>query len=172
MTFLSFFVKMFKKLKSQIFKSFLLMLLIFTSVGFFYTFLFQIDPAIFLEIKIPLKKTVMNYIALFLLLGVTNPWLEEWFWRVFLVRFYPKTELWRLFATLHYASYHFFVLLFLTKEWILALIGFLGIFVLGRFFLFLRMKFGFMVSGMTHMASDICVVAMVIIILNNEFFNF
>ena len=176
MSFRTFFLNIFRNLKGQIVKSFFLMALIFVSVSLAYSILFQLDPEIFLEIKIPLKKSFMNYLALFLLLGVSNPWLEEWFWRVFLVRFYPNSEFWRLFATFNYACYHFFVLLFLTKQWTLALAGFLGIFCMGRFFLFLRMKFGFLVSGMTHMASDMCVVALAIINLNNEeiqeFFDF
>lgn len=164
----SFSPKIMKYLRGQILKSLGLVLFIFLLVGYTYYFLYQIDPSLFLSIQIPLIPSFLNYLVVGLLLAGTNPWLEEWFWRVFLVRFYPDTEFWRLVCTFHYAIYHFFVLIALTKDWILSVMGLIGIFIMGRFFLWLRMNAGFMVSGMTHMASDICVVVMAIINLENR----
>lgn len=164
----TFIPKIFKRLRGQLFKSFALTLLIFIIVACFYVIMFRLRPDLFLSIKIPLELSVLNYISVSLLLGVTNPWLEEWFWRIFLPRFYPNTEFWRLFTTFHYAIYHFFVIYFLTNNWILSILGFGGIFVMGRFFLYLRMKSGFLVSGVTHMASDICVVVIAFINLNYQ----
>jgi len=64
-----------------------------------------------LEIKIPLKNN--SYL---LLLGVINPWFEEWFWRVILARFLTW-KFGRIFA-LDFALclLPFSVLLFLTRK--------------------------------------------------------
>ena len=165
MKFGAFFLNLCQNPKGQFLKSLILTILIFSSVGFFYIILFQLDPTLFLSINIPVSPNIFSYIAVTFLLGFTNPWLEEWFWRVFFIRFFPETEFWRIIATFHYAIYHFFVLIILLDDWILAFLGFMGIFILGRFFLFLKMRYGFMVSGITHMASDIsCLIIMFIII--------
>lgn len=163
-----FYPKLLINLRGQMIRGLALTLLIFISVGVFYCLLFHFFSELFLSIQIPISATNSNYIAITLLLGFSNPWLEEWFWRVFLIKFYPNTEFWRLYTTFHYASYHWFVLFFLTKDWGLSFLGFVGIFFMGRLFLFLRMNAGFLAGGVTHMASDISVVIILFIVLNYQ----
>ena len=161
----AFFSSLFNNIKGQFMRSSLIIVLIFSAVGLVYYVIYNVYPEIFLMIHIPFADNMLNYISLIVLLGFSNPWLEEWFWRVFLIRFYPDTELWRMVTTFHYAIYHLFVLFFLFHEWILSFLGFLGIFIFGRFFLFLNSKYGFIVSGMTHMTCNISVVVMAFVVI-------
>ena len=61
------------------------------------------------------KPELWSLILCAIFLCLTNPFLEELFWRSFLYKFYEHTERNKWWLSLHYALYHFFVLYKFTK---------------------------------------------------------
>jgi hypothetical protein len=56
------------------------------SFGFiygFYKIIKKYNPEMLVDVHVPIKNTYYDIIMLFLVLGCTNPFLEEFFWRVF-----------------------------------------------------------------------------------------
>ncbi|CAK75721.1 unnamed protein product (macronuclear) [Paramecium tetraurelia] len=123
-----------------------------------------------------LKGNQLSLILALILLSITNPFLEEFFWRVYLPDQYTTheeikyNEQLKWYLALHYALYHFFVIYFLTKLMIISLIGFIMIAIGGRIFFITRDKFGLLTTSLFHMGVDLGVVAMAIykIPLNGE----
>ncbi|CAD8056696.1 unnamed protein product [Paramecium primaurelia] len=139
-------------------------------------FVFQYYDILDYEAIKTLKGSKCSLILALTLLSITNPFLEEFFWRVYLPDQYIKheeinyNEQLKWYLALHYALYHFFVIYFFTKLFIISLIGFIMIAIGGRIFFITRDKFGLLTTSLFHMGVDMGIVAMAIykIPLNGE----
>ena len=124
-------------------------------------------PDYIFKIEVPLHNNYFDISLLIVLLGICNPLLEEWFWRIFLFKFFEKCERNNWLLSLCYSSYHFFVVLKLT-DFICATISTIGICILGRFFLFLLEKKGFFVAVIAHLGADFVAIGMGIYLIKEK----
>ncbi|CAD8066644.1 unnamed protein product [Paramecium sonneborni] len=123
-----------------------------------------------------LQGSKLTLILALILLAISNPFLEEFFWRVYLPEQYLRheeinyNEQLKWYLALHYACYHFFVIYFFTKLIIVSLIGFIIITIGGRIFFITRDKLGLLTTALFHMGVDLGIVALAIykIPLNGE----
>ncbi|CAG9328454.1 unnamed protein product [Blepharisma stoltei] len=84
---------------------------------------------------------------------VVNPGVEEWFWRVFLVKSFPES--WKWFVALLYSEYHFFIILRFTGI-IQAIFGFSFIVGVGISLQLIKERYGLLSAVSAHMGFDLC----------------
>ena len=96
----------------------------------------------------------MNMIILGVMLTIINPVIEEWFWRVFLYECFKRREFEKWLVSAFYASYHFVTFEFYSGELLVALISVIGIWILGRIFVFIKEHFGFLTAVLFHVGVD------------------
>ncbi|CAK90055.1 unnamed protein product (macronuclear) [Paramecium tetraurelia] len=102
-------------------------------------------------LKIPLLEHPAYIGAFMLVLIICNPFLEEWYWRLFLMKTYKESENYRSLIHLFYTLFHFIMLLKIFKsDWEFA-IGFSTYFMsIGGSFEHIREKYGFITCLMAH----------------------
>lgn len=124
-------------------------------------------PDYIFKIEVPVHNNLFDISLLIVLLGICNPLLEEWFWRIFLYKFFEKNERNNWLLSLCYSSYHFFVVLKLTDV-ICASISMLGICALGRFFLLLLERKGYFTAAIAHLGADFVAIVIGIYLINEK----
>ena len=121
-------------------------------IGFFVLWgVFPWVRDIVLSLNIPLKRSKAGVIMFCVVFSFINPLLEEVFWRGFLPACFKKREFW---VTVHYALYHLFAIQYLMGNWYMAILGTVGIYVLGRIFEYLHKFDGIIASTIAHAAVD------------------
>jgi len=94
-----------------------------------------------------------------------NPILEELFWRVFCDAFtgQGRTIKQKLDVAVHFAAYHFFVIIYLTKEdYVLCTVGFFVIVAMGYIFTCMKQKFGLITTTIIHIGIDLAAAIVVV----------
>lgn len=85
-----------------------------------------------------------------ILLVFANPLLEEWFWRVFLVKTLENSSKIRDWINLHYGIYHFYIIFHLIglKSAFIFTMTYLSF---GRSMQFMKEKYGYLSCVFTHL---------------------
>ncbi|GAM18404.1 hypothetical protein SAMD00019534_015790 [Acytostelium subglobosum LB1] len=113
-----------------------------------------------------LLKYHVPLFVFFVYFTLVNPFVEEWFWRMFLVNTFGSSFIHRAIITFFYMAYHFFVLIVFFNIWVSFLFCFV-IFMGGALFNVLVQCFGPMVGVLGHMAADL----LIMFIMSNMYYH-
>jgi len=109
---------------------------------------------ILIKAKIPVQFN-WYYLSIFSFnLSIINPILEELFWRIVLEHGAEKTEPARWIGALNYGLYHFFVLDYVIKDALLALILMFCVVILGRIMTYIKDNYGLYCAIIAHAGVD------------------
>ena len=60
------------------------MVIIYITIVSSFLIIYDLKKEFLKDTRVNLDTFILNIIAIIILLGITNPFLEEWFWRIFL----------------------------------------------------------------------------------------
>ena len=156
-----------------------IVLLCLSAIGLIGTYLFIYDiNKDFVRFRfINIQQNFVSVSSFVVLMGFTNPILEEWFWRIFLQEanalYFEQQqpgapsrtlELVKALTSLEFGFYHMFVVAYFS-DWVKGFLFFLAISVAGRIFHWLRERFGILTSLLMHMGADFAVIVIAMLVV-------
>lgn len=93
-------------------------------------------------------------------MGLLNPILDEWLWRVFFPKTLPNKTPYLLFIHFCYALYHS-VILFYCQGYLSAIISLSTYFSLSNSLYYLRQKYGFITPVICHYGINVAFIIIV-----------
>jgi hypothetical protein len=151
-----------KNIKRQRLLGFLISALFLCIVLAAYSMIPVISPGALNDLKLPFKTdNVLYLIILAFEFAVLNPWIEEWYWNVFLCKtigeVYNKKKRYYFKLQVFFAAYHFFIVLHIFNLYV-ALVAWVFMIFAGVTLQLIRMKFGYLVSSLAHFGADFGIV--------------
>jgi len=104
--------------------------------------------------KIPVQFNWFYLNVFFFMFSVINPVVEELFWRILVEHETEKTELGKWTVAFYYGLYHFFVIDYVIRDAVLALILTCCVVILGRILSHMKEKYGLYATIIAHAGVD------------------
>jgi hypothetical protein len=100
-------------------------------------------------------------------MGILNPFLEEWFWRIFIQKLLSSnsnSEFWKILISFEFSFYHFFVITYFST-WNKAIFLTILIFFGGRILLYIKETLGYLVASLVHLGADMAIITIALLIV-------
>ena len=126
----------------------------FGLVVFAYILLFEFRLNLLMILTIPIKVSAIYIFAFFVLYGIVNPVLEEWFWRIFVPKTYPDSERNKWLLNLNYTFFHYVIIGYIM-DWKYAIGVTSTFYSIGQSFEFIKKKYGIITGMICHLGMSL-----------------
>jgi len=114
-----------------------------------YLLIYELSYLTILGAHIPIVYNPIYLAFLLISLVILNPFLEEWFWRIFLNKTLENTDKMLDFVNLHYGLFHSYIIFYVVglKTAVMFTLTYLSF---GRSMQFMKEKYGYISCVFTH----------------------